>query len=72
MAMRIALLVVRWFPRGWPGVVTAGGHRDSPRPVGDFPGHFGRGSTPFSVEGVFEPDGLALGDDDVGVVEEPV
>ena len=37
-----------------------------------FPRLFGQGLHPLSVECVLESDGFALGDDDVGVVEEPV
>ena len=69
MAMRISLLVARWFPCGRSGEVPAGGHGDSPGTAGCFPGLFGQGLHPLSVECVFESDRFALGDDDVGVVE---
>lgn len=72
MAMRISLLVARWFPCGRSGEVPVGGHGDSPGTAGCFPGLFGQGLHPLSVECVFESDRFALGDDDVGVVEEPV
>ena len=69
MAMRISLLVARWFPCGRSGEVPVGGHGDSPGTAGCFPGLFGQGLHPLSVECVFESDRFALGDDDVGVVE---
>lgn len=51
-------------PRGRPWGFPMGGRV--------FPRSFGQGLHPLSVECVFESDRFALGDDDVGVVEEPV
>ncbi|CCM65066.1 hypothetical protein BN381_500024 [Candidatus Microthrix parvicella RN1] len=51
-------------PRGRPWGFPKGGRV--------FPRSFGQGLHPLSVECVFESDRFALGDDDVGVVEEPV
>lgn len=63
----------RWRPRGFP----MSGHEDSPRAAVVFPGcggvrSGGQGVTPFAAGGIREADGFAFGEDEVGVVHEPV